>query len=253
MIWNSRPHEYQSYSVLLLIHATYWICICHIGSVYIQLQVASMITYRTITCLIQCNHIGLSLLVLWVCRSHRDICSAQGIYLTLLLFINTSTCFLVYALRYAPPMSMVMTCLRSLAAIVAMMNSPTSDIVVGNYVSFSVYKYLFCLCPPPTIHTLSLLNNPFEKHFGLTNVLDGIRALSCFGVKRLGSWNLNTINLISYCSSLITACFAGSPNRSMASEIVKLFFCLIVNIACHITFLNLLLRWTILTHLLPSL
>ena len=92
------------------------------------------------------------------------------------LLINTSTCFFMYALRYAPPMSIVMTCLRSLAAIVAIMNSPTSDIV-GDDVSFSVYKYLFCLCPPPTSRALILLNNPFGKYFGFTNVLEGIRAL----------------------------------------------------------------------------
>jgi hypothetical protein len=68
-------------------------------------------------------------------------------------------------------MSIVMTCLRSLAAIVAIMNSPTSDIV-GDDVSFSVYNYLFS----PTSRALILLNNPFGKYFGFTNLLEGIRA-----------------------------------------------------------------------------
>jgi len=49
---------------------------------------------------------------------------------------------------------------------VAMTNSPTSDIV-GDDVSFSVYKYLFCLCPLATCFALILLNNPFGKYFAL--------------------------------------------------------------------------------------
>jgi len=75
---------------------------------------------------------------------------------------------------------------------VAMTNSPTSDIV-GDDVSFSMYKYLFCLCPPATCFALILLNNPFGKYFGFTNVLEGIRALRWLGVRRFWAMELEYI------------------------------------------------------------
>ena len=68
------------------------------------------------------------------------------------------------ARRYAPATSAMITVRSSSKAVVATIYNPTREIV-GEDVSDSLYRYLFCLFPPPTNRALIFSNMLFASNF----------------------------------------------------------------------------------------